>query len=106
MVTSLPAHTQNQRPAESGSRCCTVAAEALRDTAKIKPGMQRADLAAMFAPDGGPDFLIETVYVLRICPYIKIRVSFTLSDPAGRKESPSDVVKSVSDPFLQYPVTD
>lgn len=103
-ATTLPAQTR--RPADSRSQCCSIAVTALQDVAKIKPGMKRADLAAMFTRDGGLDSLTQTTYVMKICPYIKIKVSFTLSNPTGQKESPSDVVKSVSDPYLQYPVMD
>lgn len=105
-LTSMPASAQNRSTSEPSSKCCSVAVEALRDAARIKPGMKRADLAAMFARQEGPDFIVETVYIWKSCPYIKIRVSFTLSDPKSQKESPSDIVKSVSDPYIQYPVKD
>lgn len=105
-ITVLPAHTQNRSVPKIGSSCCSIVEEALKDVAKIKPGMTRAEVEVMFTHEGGPDFLIQTFYVWRRCPYIKIKVSFTLSDPTGRKESSSDVVKSVSTPYLQYPVTD
>lgn len=100
---SLPGYAENPRHSNPDSSCCSVVEAALRDAGKIKPGMKRADLAELFAPEAGPDFLVETLYSWKRCRYIKIRVSFILLDPTGHKESPSDIVKVVSGPHIQYP---
>lgn len=105
VVAGVSAHTQEPRHTGSSS-CCSIVEEALRDVTKIRPGMKRADLTAMFTTEGGLDFHIQTIYVWKNCPYIKIKVSFALSDSAGSNESPADVITAVSDPYIQYPVKD
>lgn len=103
---SLPAQAQTPHHSKQDSACCSIVEAALRDAGQIKPGMKRADLAKMFNPESGPDFLVETLYSWKRCRYIKIRVSFILLDPKGNKESPSDIVKLVSGPHIQYPEVD
>lgn len=105
VIAGVSAHTQEQRP-KGPSSCCSIVEEALHDVSKIKPGMKRADLAAMFTTEGGLDFHIETIYVWKTCPYIKIKVSFALENSTALKDSPSDVITAVSEPYIQYPVRD
>jgi len=104
-AAGISSHAQEPRSMVPNS-CCSVVEEALRDALRIKPGMKRADLAALFTTEGGLDFHIQTIYVWKRCPYIKIKISFALSDSISPRDSPADVITAVSDPYLQYPVTD
>lgn len=104
VAAGMSSHAQAPGPTVPSS-CCSVVEDALRDILKIKPGMKRADLTA-FTTEGGLDFHIETIYVWKNCPYIKIKVSFATPASASPKDSPSDVITAVSDPYIQYPVRD
>jgi len=68
----------------------------------IKPGMSRADLERLFQPDGGTHGKNLVVYVYRVCPYIKVSVTFA-DDSTG---SPRDKIASISNPFIGRPVMD
>lgn len=85
----------------------------LREIIEIKPGMKRADLKKLFAPDGGISSRIHGRYLYRSAS-IKIDVEF---EPAGKverdaqgrilvDESDDDVIKTVSKPYLEYGFTD
>lgn len=95
-------HAQ-QAPKQSA--CCSIVEEALVSAGNIKPGMTRADIEKNFVMDGGLNFNATSFYTYRECPLIKIRVDFSTWTPGG-EDSPKDIVKSVSEPYLQYPVRD
>jgi hypothetical protein len=90
-----------QQPAE----CCSLVLKALDAAERVKPKMTRAEIEKEFSEDGGLSFGNERVYTYKSCSYIKIRVAFEIE--AGKKtslaESPSDIVRSVSQPYLEYP---
>ncbi len=73
----------------------------------IKPGSTRADLLKVFKPQ--PGFIVGPgrSFMYRSSPYIKVDVEFTYAEGGGEsKESPSDVVKSISKPYLGPAVFD
>jgi len=82
-------------------------AKVMRQIEAIKPGMHRQDLAALFREDGGVTFFGGAQrYVLKECSMIKIDVKFKISRGEPMSESPDDVIESVSNPYLQYPIYD
>ena len=95
---------------------CEIVVQALQAATKLKPEMHRADLEQEFQPDGGitffkregaDSFLEHARYVYRKCPYVKIDVDVTTSSTNdGPDHSPSDAIKSVSRPYLEYPTMD
>ena len=71
----------------------------------IKPGMTRGDLMRLFTTEGG----LQTgkSFVFRECPYFKVTVEWMpggAADPAIGK--PSDVIKSISRPYIQRMIID
>ena len=112
MAASIaPANAQKTASAQQSnqsSQCCSIVSEALEAVGRIKKDMTRADVAKEFAQEGGLFFREDTVYTFKVCPYIKIRVTFT-PDPNYKgfaDGSPRDVVLSVSKPFIEYGVRD
>ena len=84
-------------------------ASAIAAAESIHPGMHRRDVMTNFREEGGLSTRTERPYVWRECAYIKIRVQFkpTGRDPASAvTEDPEDIIISVSDPYLEYPVFD
>ena len=63
----------------------------LTEYQKIKPGMTRAELLKIFTTQGGIWSAMHRTFVYRGCPYIKVDVDFTLSDPKqkGTEERPT-----------------
>jgi hypothetical protein len=86
--------------------CCSIVEQALSSVGRIKPGATRADVERDFTLDGGLDFGPISVYTFKGCPLIKIRIEFTKGSPGAATDSQSDVIKSISQPYLQYPVRD
>jgi hypothetical protein len=81
----------------------------LREMEAIRPGMHRGDLSALFRQDGGINPIgHQERYVLKECPTIKIDVSFRNPDGSDRldRESPDDVIDSISKPYLQWAIMD
>ena len=80
----------------------------LRECETIKPGMTRADLAKVFTTEGGLSTATWNHYVHRRCPYIKVDVEFTLSDPKqqGWAERPTDIISKISKPYLEWSIMD
>jgi hypothetical protein len=76
-------------------------ADSLREIQSLKPGMTRADLLKIFEEEGGLSTRFERRYAYRDCPYIKINVKF---DPTS--ERPDYKISQISQPFLEWPVTD
>jgi len=79
----------------------------LRECLKIRPGMTRADLLKVFKGEGGLCGPEARTYVNRRCSFIKIDVTFSLTDPNQRtdfldQERPTDVITSISKPYLEW----
>jgi hypothetical protein len=83
-------------------------AKVLRQIGKIKPGMCRKDLLAIFKTEGGVSFRTQRTYVSVECPYIKVDVQFRAAGNghSGPNEDPDDVIKSISRPYLAWSVMD
>src|SRR5262249_6988390 len=78
----------------------------LKDSQRIRPGMTRAELSKVFSTEGGLSTVTHRTYVYRDCPYIKVDVDFTPSDPKQAAEKPPDVVSRISKPYLDWSIAD
>lgn len=78
----------------------------LSDCGQTKPGTTREELLRQFTTEGGLSTISKRTYVHRRCPYIKIDVEFTLSTPDQQDERPTDTVREVSRPYLQWSIND
>ncbi len=72
----------------------------------IKPGITREELLRVFTTEGGLSTPERRTYALRRCPYIKIDVQFTLSQPDQHDELPTDTIREVSRPYLAWSIND
>ena len=82
--------------------------DSLREIQSLKSGMTRTDLLKTFEEEGGLSTRTERRYAYRDCPYIKVNVTF---DPVGLSaeksaESPTDKIRTISQPFLEWPIAD
>ena len=79
---------------------------ALKEIAKIKAGMTRAELLKIFTTEGGLSSRTWRRYVYKACPYIKVDVSFRALDGSKdpTRESPMDKITQISTPFLEYSI--
>lgn len=94
------------------ARCpCTLAEhqawaeECLADIDAILPGMRRWEVMERFGLDGGARIASKARFRHCTCPRLKVDVEFDLP-PGSSEESPRDLVRSVSTPYLEYPITD
>jgi len=80
----------------------------LTECQKIKPGMTRAELLKVFTVEGGISTATHQTFVYRGCPYIKVDVDFTLSDPKQKalEKRPTDTIKKISKPYLNWSFID
>jgi len=94
--------------------------EILRECEKIKPGMTRAELLKTFKIEGGISTRTHQTFVYHGCLYVKVDVEFEVKTPephASEKQpeaaphemlgkEPTDVIKKISRPYLQWSITD
>jgi hypothetical protein len=83
-------------------------ADSLREIQSLKPGMTRADLLKTFEEEGGLSTRTERRYAYRDCPCIKVNVKF---EPVGSLDDKStnasaDKIRTISQPFLEWPIAD
>jgi hypothetical protein len=80
----------------------------LTECRKIMPGMTRANVLKVFTTEGGLSTARHRTYVYRACPYIKVDVDFTPSDPKqnGTEEQPTDIITTISKPYLEWSIID
>ena len=80
----------------------------LTECQKIKPGMTRAELLKVFTTEGGLSTAAWRTFVYRGCPYIKVDVDFTPSDPKQKmvEERPTDTIRKISKPYLDWSISD
>ena len=78
----------------------------LNECQPIRPGVTREELLRVFTTEGGLSTPGERTYVLRRCPYIKVDVRFNLSQPDQRDERPTDTIRGISRPYLQWSTID
>jgi hypothetical protein len=80
----------------------------------IKPGMTRAELLKQFTTEGGLHTGLQRTFVSRDCPYFKVDVEFEAvgrsdHDGDGRattEEDDRDVIVKISQPHVQFAVSD
>jgi hypothetical protein len=80
----------------------------LTEWKKITPGTTRTELLKVFTTEGGISTAKHRTFVHRRCPYIKVDVDFTLSDPKQSivDERPTDTVSKISKPYLEWSIID
>jgi len=83
-------------------------AESLKEIETIKVGMTRKDLLTVFTTEGGISTRINQTFVFRKCPYIKVDVAFQIQeiDDALSGDENTDVITSISNPYLQWTISD
>ena len=106
VVLALSANGKQQNCNQGTLNTCL--SSALSDIATVKPGMTREELEKRFDLSGGFFSSRETLsatYVYKESNYIKIDVEFS---PAadGSTARNKDVIKTVSRPYLAYPIYD
>jgi hypothetical protein len=83
------------------------ASEILKEWSTIKPGTTRLELLKLFTPEeGGISNSTQRRFIYKHCPYIKVDVEFILANPNQRVELPTDTVKAISKPYLEYAIAD
>jgi len=104
-----------QKPREPGSCDHTEwVSAALQRMQSIRPGMTREDLLRVFTTEGGISTALWRTYVSRDCPYFKACVTFRRAAPRDADAAPtgflqeldSDVIVTISQPYLQFSVMD
>jgi hypothetical protein len=80
----------------------------LTEWKKIIPGTTRAELLKVFTTEGGLSTAKHRTFVHRRCPYIKVDIDFTLSDPKQSivDERSTDTVSKISRPYLEWSIID
>jgi hypothetical protein len=86
---------------------CEFISKSIDEIHTIKVGMTRRELLAVFETEGGISTRTQRQYVYKKCEYIKVNVKF---EPVVRQdkfgESPNDKIVEISEPYLQYAITD
>lgn len=97
-----------QNSQHKDSDCCALVARAIDAVNMLKEGMTRAEVERTFRTEGGLFSRNQTIYVFRDCPYIKVRINFTLDSDYKdfATGSPKDRVESVLKPYLEYSIAD
>jgi hypothetical protein len=77
----------------------------------IEPGMSRDQLMRVFTIEGGLSTPQQRTFVSRDCPFFKVDVKFrrALDNEANSnwlQELNSDVIASISRPYLQFSILD
>lgn len=82
-------------------------AKSLKEMQTIKVGMTRGELLKVFTVEGGMSSRTGEQFVYRACPYFKMRVTF---QPDGKDTgyfgNLDDKITKISEPFLQWQVSD
>jgi hypothetical protein len=82
-------------------------ADALQRMLTVKQGMTRGDLLQVFTTEGGLSSPWERTYVSRDCRYFKVDVKFQPVDgQVTSTEDRHDVIRTISRPYLQFPIGD
>lgn len=87
-------------------QCCTVVEQALSELNHIKVGAKRKEIEKQFVIDGGVTFRNETTYIFKLCPLIKIKVTFSQNEGSSTHNSSNDVIRSISKPYIEYAAKD
>jgi hypothetical protein len=86
----------------------------LRQMQSVKPGMTRERLLSVFTTEGGLSTGLQRTFVSKECPYFKVSVEFQAvgrpnRDEAGRvtlDEDSRDIIKTISQPYLEFSIMD
>ena len=78
----------------------------LEEWSKLKPGTTRSELLKSYITEGGLSGVERRTFVSQRCSYIKVDVTFTLTEPNQKVELPTDTIKSISKPYLEWSITD
>jgi hypothetical protein len=78
----------------------------IQECAKLKAGTTRTELMKHFTIEGGIYSATAQTLAYRTCPYIKVDVVFVLADSKEKKESPQDVLITISKPYLEFSISD
>ena len=106
LLAGAPLAQTSQTPT---AQCCSVVSQALEAVGRIHKGATRAEVEREFVADGGLFSREKTRYSFRLCPSIKVDVSFAPGKEADGdfvSGSPGDTVTSVTKPYVEYPVKD
>lgn len=77
---------------------------ALLECETIKPGMTRAELMKIFVPEGGLSTSEHETFTYRRCSYIKVDVDFNAA--SKDEKQPTDIIRKISKPYLDWYVID
>jgi hypothetical protein len=113
MIGSAPAFassTDGQAPQDH----VAWVAESLKHMLAIKPGMSRDQLLRVFSSEGGISTALQRTFVSRDCPFFKVDVTFHRATGFNTntnrnemlRELDSDVIASVSRPYLEFSIMD
>ena len=87
--------------------------ESLKQMLTIHSGMSRDQLMRVFTTEGGLSTALSRTFVSRDCPFFKVDVKFrraldheSNSNSKSLQELNSDVIASISQPYLQFSVMD
>lgn len=108
--TSALASTENERH----SAHVAWVAEVLGRMLTITPGMERTQLMGVFSTEGGISTALRRTFISRDCPYFKVDVTFRRAEKSAKNddrnevlnEQDSDVITSISKPYLQFSIMD
>jgi len=104
LLAVMTACSQADTPADA--KLTSQVSDILKEWSALKPGTTRAELLKVFTTEGGLFDAAGRRFVSRRCPYIKVDVRFILTEPDQKVESPTDTIKSISRPFLEWSIID
>lgn len=112
LILTAPAFSQASHPPQVFSPPPMPApqtpwvAASLKEMETVKVGMTRAQLLKVFTDEGGLSTRTDEVYVYHACPYFKVRVTFhPVGKDAGYFGNMNDKIVSISEPFLQWTIS-
>jgi len=113
-ATRMPRPEEDTKKDVAAADHTTWVGESLMQIQKIKPGMTRGELLKVFRTEGGLSTGLNQSFAYRECPYFKVDVEFeAVGRPARDKEGrvtlekfDTDLIKAISNPYLQFGVTD
>jgi hypothetical protein len=105
-------HSTRQEPCSQDHRAWVT--QALQKMKTIRTGMTRDELLKVFTTEGGLSTGLNRRFVSRDCPYFKVDVEFRAVGRADRDsdgrvtlaEDPRDVIVGISQPYLQFSISD
>ena len=100
--------------AATGEECTAWVGEVMERMMGVRPGMMRSELLRVFREQGGLSTRTQRTFASRDCAYFQVDVEFVEGagwprDGAGRVvgvEEGTDVIRTVSRPYLQWQIFD